>query len=553
MPLESARPEFQPSQPPLISCREWQRVILFAAIVMLVTALPYLLGALLNTPDQIFGGVLIGLEDRYSYLAKMVQGAQGEWLFHLPYTSTPHPGIFLYPFYLVLGKFSALFALSHEGLYHMARVVLGFICLLVTYRFIAEFVVSPAVRFVALALSTLAGGPGWIAFLLGQSTILDSLPLEFIVSEGFTFLMLYALPHLLLARALLLLGAIGVWRAGQSGSIKLTLGAGGLWLIMSIIQPVFSAVALALAGLMFLSRTIVQRRPHWLQARAGIIAGIMAVPMVVYVLLLFNVDPIFRPWLQTAITSPGPLLYLVSYGLPLLFAIGGLAYVLRRHSPGLLFIALWGLAGPLLVYAPTNAQRRLIECWQIPLSILAVYGLTRFVLLPLRRWRARRAWRYSTQKLERGLITLLIVLLMPTYLIMIGWHIGAAVTRWPVVYHSAGLIAATDWLTQNASYADGVLLAYNTGTVVPARAPVRVMLGHPSETIAVDERKAEVRQFFDPATSDAWRRDLLTRLSLNYVWYGPEERALGDYDPAQSPFLRQVFVAGDVQLFKVEP
>jgi hypothetical protein len=160
------------AQPSLISRREWRRVILFAAIVMLVTALPYLLGALLNTPERLFGGLLIGLEDQYSYLAKMMQGAQGEWLFHLPYTSTPHPGIFLYSFYLVLGKFSAIFGLSHAGLYHVARVLLGFICLLVMFRFIAEFVAHQAVRFIALALVTLAGGPGWIAFLLGQPTIL---------------------------------------------------------------------------------------------------------------------------------------------------------------------------------------------------------------------------------------------------------------------------------------------------------------------------------------------------------------------------------------------
>jgi hypothetical protein len=541
------------SAAPLIARREWRRVILFAAIVTLVTALPYLLGALLNTPDRIFGGLLIGLEDQYSYLAKMVQGAQGAWLFHLPYTATPHPGIFLYSFYLVLGKFSALFGLSHAGLYHVARVVLGFGGLLVIYRFIAEFVASPAVRFIALALCVLAGGPGWIAFLLGQPTILNSLPLEFIVPEGFTFLMLYTLPHLLLARMLLLLGAIGVWRAGQRGSIKLALGAGGLWLLMSIIQPIYSAVVLAIAFLMFLSRSIVQRRPHWRQAGAGIIAGALAVPVVVYVVLLFNSDPTFQPWSQTPITSPGPALYLLSYGLPLLLAMGGLAYVLRRHHAGLLFIALWLVAGPLLVYAPTNAQRRLVESWQIPLSILAAYGLVRYILLPLRRRQARRAWRYSTRKLERGLITLLIVLLMPTYLIMLGWHVGTLVTRWPTLYQAASLTAATDWLAQHASYADGVLLAYNTGTIVPARAPVRVMLGHPSETIAVDDRIAEVQRFFDPTTSDDWRRALMSRLDLNYVWYGPEERALGAYDPAQSPFLRQVFSAGDVQLYRVEP
>jgi hypothetical protein len=133
---------------------------------------------------------------------------------------------------------------------------------------------------------------------------------------------------------------------------------------------------------------------------------------------------------------------------------------------------------------------------------------------------------------------------------MFAWHVGTLLTRWPTLYQSASLTAATDWLTQNATYADGVLAAYNTSTIIPARAPVRVMLGHPSETVYVDLRKDEVKRFFDPAVSDSWRRDLMSGLNLNYVWYGPDERALGAYNPAQSPFLRQVFSAGDTQLYK---
>ena len=532
---------------------EWRRVFIFSLGVMALTAVPYVVGLFSSTPQLIFGGVITMIEDQYSYLAKMVQGAHGEWLFHLPYTPTPHPGILLYTFYLLLGKLGVFLGLSQAGMYHVARVGLGFVCLFVIYRFIAEFVVSKAIRFIAFILVALAGGPGWIAFLLGQPTILDSLPLEYILPEGFTFLMLYTLPHLLLARILLLLGAIGVWRAGQSGSTRFALAAGVLWLCMSIVQPIYAAVVLAIAALMFLSRSIVNRRIAWSQARAGLIAGVMTIPMVIYVMLVFNSDPTFRPWSQTAITSPGPALYLLSYGLPLLLASGGLVYLLRRHNAGLLFLTLWAVAAPFLVYAPTNAQRRLIESWQIPLSVLAAYGLIRFVLLPLRQIHARRAWIYSMQKLERALITALIVLLMPTYTIMFVWHIGALLTQWPPLFQSASLVEATDWLAHNASYTDGILAAFSTGTVIPARAPVRVMLGHSSETVYVDERKAEVRRFFEASTSDSWRRDLLTRLNLNYVWYGPDEIALGAYDPARTSFLRRVFSTGNVQLYKVEP
>jgi len=142
---------------------------------------------------------------------------------------------------------------------------------------------------------------------------------------------------------------------------------------------------------------------------------------------------------------------------------------------------------------------------------------------------------------------------MPTYIIMFVWHIGSLLTYWPRFYQSAGLVATTDWLERNASYADGVLAAYNTSTIIPARAPVRVTLGHLSETIDVDARKSEVQNFFNAGTSDRWRRELLARLNLNYVWYGPEERALGTYDPAQASYLQEAYSAGDVRLYRVKP
>lgn len=551
MPLrrEQAPSTSQVAPSPLVTRREWRRVIIASLLIVAWTAVPYVLGALASTPNATFGGLLIGLEDQYSYLAKMVQGAHGAWLFHLPYTAPPHPPIFLYTFYLVLGKLAALLGLPNTGMYHVARLIFGFITLLVIYRFIAEFVRPVALRWLAFLLTALAGGPGWLAFVAGQPTLLDSLPLEYIVPEGFTFLMLYTLPHLLLARTLLLLGAIGVWQAGATGSLKRTIGAGLLWCAMSIIQPIYAAIVLMLAFLMFLSRSIVLRRPAWRSARAGGIAFSMTLPMLGYVLLVFNSDPTYGPWSRTFITSPGPLLYALTYAIPLVLAVGGLFYLRRRREAGLIFLALWAIVTPFMLYAPMNAQRRLIESWQIPLSVLAAYGLVRYGLLPLRR---RVAQRY-TRRVQRVVIAALIVLLMPTYLVMFFWHVSTTLTHWPPLFQSAGFVATANWLEQNASYADGVLTAYDTGTMLPARADVRVMVGHPSETVYAETRNAEVERFFDATASDEWRRDLLRRLDLDYVWYGPDERALGAFDPGTAPYLKPVFEAGDIRLYKVEP
>jgi len=60
-------------------------------------------------------------------------------------------------------------------------------------------------------------------------------------------------------------------------------------------------------------------------------------------------------------------------------------------------------------------------------------------------------------------------------------------------------------------------------------------------------KRAEVRQFYDPSTTDAWRQALLDRYNVAYVWYGPHERALssGDTDLAdalaRAPYLRVAY------------
>mgnify|MGYP003935436743 CR=1 FL=1 len=73
-------------------------------VALAITAIPYVVGAAMATDERIFGGFVYAVEDGYSYLAKMRQGAEGAWLFHVPYTPEPHPGALVYPFYLLIGK-----------------------------------------------------------------------------------------------------------------------------------------------------------------------------------------------------------------------------------------------------------------------------------------------------------------------------------------------------------------------------------------------------------------------------------------------------------------
>jgi len=132
-----------------VSRHEWRWVIVWIVVALIVTSVPYVIGWSRSTPDKVFGGFVIAIEDGYSYLAKMNEGAHGAWLFHLVYTSEPHAGTLIYIHYLLLGKIAALVGLPLIAVYHLARLIFDALLLLITYRFIAMFSGSRAVRRIA--------------------------------------------------------------------------------------------------------------------------------------------------------------------------------------------------------------------------------------------------------------------------------------------------------------------------------------------------------------------------------------------------------------------
>ena len=89
---------------PRVTRREWAWAGAFAAVVMALTTVPYLVAAASQNPEWRFGGFLLAVVDGNSYIAKMGEGARGAWLFTLPYSTEPQRGVLVYSFYLLLGR-----------------------------------------------------------------------------------------------------------------------------------------------------------------------------------------------------------------------------------------------------------------------------------------------------------------------------------------------------------------------------------------------------------------------------------------------------------------
>ena len=93
---------------------------------------------------------------------------------------------------------------------------------------------------------------------------------------------------------------------------------------------------------------------------------------------------------------------------------------------------------------------------------------------------------------------------------------------------------------------------HGSGGRVVAATGQRVFAGHWIETAFLDEKVAQLQQFFDPGTSDSWRRDFLNEIGATLVWYDEYSKALGDWNPAEAAYLEAVFESDLVTIYRIK-
>ncbi|HEX3049261.1 MAG TPA: hypothetical protein VHP83_01290 [Aggregatilineaceae bacterium] len=517
-----------------ITRREWQLVTVFAMLVMLITTIPYGVGCLSQNEDWQFGGFLFGADDGYSYLAKMRLGVQGEWLFTLRYSSEPHDGALLFLPYLLLGKIAGWFA-SGPNLFsamvivfHAARILFGLLLILVYYRFIAEFIHVPRLRMLAMVLMTLGGGLGWLLSIIGLGHWLDSLPVDFIVPEGYSFLILFGLPHLALARSATLIGFLLLFRAQDldHGWQRCSILAGLCWIVMGLCVPFYIPGVYLLLGCWGLALWVRDRCFPWRLFWRAVLASVVVLPLLIYTAVVFLTNDVFGRWsAQNLLSSPHPLHYVAGYIVLAIPAAAAIRWAWSKPDPRFVLLITWVVMVPLIVYLPINVQRRLAEGVIVPLGILAAAGLR--LLTP--RW-----------KLARNTI---LALALPTAIFL--WLGGTFTVLNPArpLFQPRDELRALDELNRLAPPNSVVLSSKDIGNYLPARTDLIAYVGHGPETLRFDDKKDEMEQFFAAELDPEVRAELLSQ--VDYVIYGPDD------DPQLSADGLILIVDGPYRVYEV--
>lgn len=482
-----------------IERHEWRWVAIFAVVIMFLTSLPYWIGWSRTDATWTFGGFIYGIEDGHSYLGKMRLGARGDLNFHLFYTPEAHdpePLIFL-P-YLVPGFIVGSFIDSTDpaltptllGVFHLMRIAFGILMIVMVYAFAAEFLDKPNERRLATILAVIGGGLGWLLILTGQGDLYGSLPAEFYIPEGFSWLILLGIPHLALARAALMGGLLALIAASRRKNwIGMAVVAAVCWGVMALAVPFYLPIIYCIVGAWGLASIIRDRRfPTTLFIRAVTACG-LTLPLFGYYAYIFANNPAFAVWsAQNDLPSPYPLHYLLAYGLLAILAALAVRRLWSHEDNRYRLLIGWLVIVPILVYLPINVQRRMSEAIIVPLAILAALTLT---------------------KLKPTVRIPAVVILAASSVVLLFTSFLAATTSIDPIHRTSSELRMLNWLAANAE-ADAVILSsVKTGNILPAYTDLTTFMGHGPETLFWKTKTAQLEQFFNGEMTDETAEQLL--------------------------------------------
>jgi len=512
---------------------KWVLVLGLSLTVATAALAPYLVAGRLAHAGS-FNGFLINPLDGFSYLAKMRQGVDGSWSFHLPYTSEPGSETYIFLFYLFLGNLARWLNISLLIVYYAARFVAGFAMFSLAYFLYSQLFEEKHLKWTATLLTMFGSGLGWLAIPFGIQASDLSIP------ESIPILSAYANPHFPFAAAVMLGAVLCVYNRERIWLRSIAAFTCGT--LLGVVLP-FSMVSLAIGvgiwqvleglqegwdGLIGFLR---KQRTHLIPYLA-LLGG--ALPWVTYDLWLSRSHPTLSIWnVQNLTLSPPITDYVIGYGLILILAILGITKTGVQDRSRDRLLLTWALSNMILLYMPFNFQRRLTLGLFFPLAGLAALGLERIV---------------GGREKYRTALILLLILSAPSSLIVIGAGLSGVQKQDPSVIHLPGELEAYTWLDENSPSGALILASPDIGNRLPAFADVRVLYGHPFETPYAESRRSLVESLYAWEGPIAGAMHFIEQLDLDYVFLGERERVIGQ--PEWIMELPLVFTSQGVEIYE---
>lgn len=488
--------------------------IFLCLLVVFISALPQIWAYLKTPPGYFFTGVnsFINLNDIQGVYLPLVRNASlGQIFYENPYNPN-QPPFFHHPVYLILGLVSHFFHLSPPLAYHLGSLVFGFFLLFFILKFLKNFFPEFNQRLLAF---------GWVIY--GS--------LKPLVAEGSGFLS-FALPHFLVAQLAFFSSTYFLLKLSQAQkfSPRHHLGLFFSVFLLSAVHPWMSLLLLAL-WLVWISFLFVKK-----QTSNFLLPPFFLMVLTSFPFLLYYANPERVPWVNFSLPSFAfmlPVLYGPLLLLSLLGAVKALKGFLGRPFQ---FLAFWFFLQVLFIYLPLPFQRRFIEGFYFPLSLLAVVGLDWLLEIFKIKEKLNLIYFFAFASSSLGALA--------TYLTLILWLPNN------FIYKSLFERQALQFLEKHSRPSEKILSLPNSGIFLPNLVNLKIFVGHGIQTPDFPQKAFLAQSFYTGRLSPEGRVEFLRQENLCYVYLGPEEKKITGFDFDQKDSLKKIYENKLVKIYQ---
>lgn len=539
-----------------ITRKEWQLVILLSLFVIIITTAPMIYGLAVVPANQEFMGVHFSApNDWFVYYSYINQVKSGQFLVENLFTAEPQMPT-LNILWLAVGWLARVFDLSPFVAFQIARIGLIPIFMIVAYLLIATIFSDRLKRQLSLMILTFSSGLGLLLinrlikypynFANGQF----NWPLDLWVPEAFTYLTLHYSPHFIASVTLILLIFWLTLLFSLKPNYWYSVIAGLLGLTLFSFHPFHVLTIYGFIPVFFLALIIRDQTWRWPLVWHHLIFSMLALPSVIYYLYLIKADAVVaQKTLQNLTLTPPWWIVFFSYGLLLILAIAAISWMIKnkKQSNQDLFLMVWAVFQLGLIFIPVPWQRRMTAGLHFPLALLTTVALVEAYIWSTRNQRPLAQFchqqRYS---LAIGLGVFLII--SNVFHLAVNYYMYS--NHLNLSYLDTSRISAARWLNNEPR---GVVLntAANIINYLPAFANQRVYVGHGVETLFFGFKQGEVNWFFKTNRPREIEINFLHQRGITLIYYGPDEQALGQYNPASKDYLQEVYHNNQVIVYRV--
>lgn len=502
------------------------------------------------------------LPDYNSYLSKILQGIQGNWLVYERLTSEPHHPSLLQIFYLLLGKIGGLFTNNPVIVYLISRLVFGFLRLYTGWLFISLCFKKKLYRLFAFILFAFSAGFPWLK-TINEKTVID------LYLSGWSHLetmrKLTFIPHWLAGHTLISLSLYLYLKNIPKISFSKALLIGILGLILGLTLPsgLFLLYLILSFYLIFkiLTTTLLKQKPLLLKT---FLIFLTSLPSLLYIKYI-TTQP---PWHSLVIDDARNrfdfpfLLYFKALGPTFYLGLAAVPIVIcssfrKKINPPLLIASFYLLSLLSSLYfidlfIHTNHGRFVQLNITLPLAVLTVFTLkTLSKIFP----------KYKSLTFPSLFILILIPSFVSNYVSIkkqiqfIKDRQSASIPDIPtlphVIYPTSQWFNAITWFKNNTSVADRVFSGETAGSYIPAYSGNHVFYGHGSQTYQYDQKTKIVIDFYKGSLTKNQIKNLFKKHQIKYVFYGPQEKGWGSAVENYN-FLQPVYNTPTTTIYKVK-